>query len=247
MLHRSRIALALVATLALTLVATRVTAATFMPLEPGTVWVYQGDQGGHQTERMIGFFPLHGRPTAIKHYEEGVDAGLQNYWMIGFDGTVLLAGFSRPGGAPGSFDTGYVYDPPIRIFPVPPVVGPQPFQFIGVYDFVTDVLLYTAQIRYDVFEDVVLTLPAGTFHAYGAGQYIPLPAPAANGTHLTLDGRLVTDSGKNIAITTPTDWYSEGVGLVQYRTSQLYQLTSFSGPPTATAQSSWGKLKRLYR
>jgi hypothetical protein len=36
------------------------------------------------------------------------------------------------------------------------------------------------------------------------------------------------------------------VGVVQYNTSDLYQLVGF-GQPTATLASSWGAIKRLYR
>ena len=131
---------------------------------------------------MTGFLIVRGRTVAVKQYLEGVDAGLENYWLTAFDGSVLLAGFYRL-----ADNYGYAYEPPIRLFPAPPVLGDQPFQPIAVYDIVTQSLLFSASVRYDVLEDVMLSLPAGTFHAYGIGRYIPLPGPGATGTGLTLD------------------------------------------------------------
>jgi hypothetical protein len=216
-------------------------AAPWLPLALGNTWAYQGDQGGHQIETITGTTTLHGRTVFAKHYYEGVDTGLENYWLTGFDGSVLLAGFYAP-----SAGFGYIYEPPIRFFPAPPALGEQPQVPLAYHDFVTDQLLFSGTVRYDVLEDVMLTVPAGTFHAFGVGRYVPLPGPAANGTQLTLDGRVATPGGKSIYILEPTDWFSEGVGLVQYDVGQLYQLVSFGGP-TAASRSSWAKIKRFYR
>lgn len=110
------------------------------------------------------------------------------------DGSVLLAGFRTASGF------GFIYEPPIRLFPAPPVVGPQPHQPLAYHDFATDQLLFTGSIRYDVLEDVMLTVPAGTFHAYGVGQNTALPGPGADGTWLTVDGRVATPGEKSISI-----------------------------------------------
>ena len=162
-------------------------------------------------------------------------------WLLAFDGSVLLAGFHSP-----SAGLGFVYEPPIRYLPVPPALGDQPFQPIAYYDFTTDALLFSGAVRIDVLEDVWLSLPAGTYHSFGVGQYVPLPGPAAAGARLTLDGRVVTSTSKSIGILQPTDWFSEGVGTVMYSSGELYQLGSVGGP-TPTAKSSWAAIKRLYR
>jgi hypothetical protein len=240
MSNRPRPAVALCAALALALSSVTAVAAPYLPLVAGRTWMYQGDQGGHQTETMTGTTTLHGRTVWVKHYYEGVDAGLENFWLLAFDGGVLLAGFHSPAGY------GFVYEPPIRYLPVPPVLGDQPFQPIAYHDFATDALLFSGAVRFDVLEDVSLVLPAGTYHSFGVGQYVPLPGPAATGARLTLDGRVVTSTGKSIAVLEPTDWFSEGVGIVMYNVGQIYQLESLSGP-TPTAMSSWAAIKRLYR
>jgi hypothetical protein len=237
----SRPAAALCAALALALSSVTAVAASYLPLVTGRTWMYQGDQGGHQTEVMTGTTTLHGRTVWVKHYDEGVDAGLENYWLLAFDGSVLLAGFHSP-----SAGLGFIYEPPIRYLPVPPALGDQPFQPIEYYDFTTDALLFSGTVRIDVLEDVWLTLPAGTYHSFGVGQYVPLPGPAATGARRTLDGRVVASTSKSIGILQPTDWFSEGVGIVMYSSGELYQLESVGGP-TPTAKSSWTAIKRLYR
>src|SRR5262245_20312319 len=73
-------------------------------------------------------------------------------------------------GIPPSDGFGLAYEPPIRYFPVPPAVGPQPPQSVTIHDYLTDALVGTASARFDVLEDVTLVVPAGSFHAYGVGQ-----------------------------------------------------------------------------
>ncbi len=217
-------------------------AAPWVPLNSGTRWEYQGDAGGHQVETITGTTTLHGRVVAIKHHAEGADTGLENYWLLDADGSVLLAGYFSP--AQGS---GLVYEPPIRFVPVPPVLGPQPFVSTAFHDFATDAVLFTTPVRYDVTQDLMLSLPAGTFHAFGVGRYIALPEPnGALGSQISVDGRLVTFRDKSIFYFDTRDWFSEDVGEVQYDTGELYQLRSLD-LPTATARSSWGRIKRLYR
>ena len=41
-------------------------------------------------------------------------------------------------------------------------------------------------------------------------------------------------------------WWSDGVGRVQYQSSDLYQLTSYD-MPTPTFHTTWGAVKRLYQ
>ena len=71
------------------------------------------------------------------------------------------------------------------------------------------------------------------------------PALAARRA-VTLDGRSLPAAGSTVSGTMTTDWYAEGVGLVQYSTTDLFQLVGF-GQPTATLASNWGAIKRLYR
>src|SRR5262245_66362812 len=66
----------------------------WMPLATGTQWEYGGDAGGHQVQTITGQTTVRGRTAAVKSYAEGVDAGLENYWLFD-DGDLLLAGFAR--------------------------------------------------------------------------------------------------------------------------------------------------------
>ncbi len=233
---------ALCATIVLLFQPTPAQAAPWLPLVPGMRWEYQGLAGAHQVETITGFITLRGRVVATKLYAEGADAGLQNYWLLDVDGSVLLAGFLNPGAG-----LALVYEPPIRILPVPPAVGPQPSVMITAYDLFTDAVYATFPIRFDVTEDVMLSLPAGSFHAFGVVQAITLPLPSLLAKPaLTLDGRTLGPQSPSIYSITTTDWFAEGVGVVQYQSNDFYQLLGF-GLPTPTAQSSWGAIKRLFR
>ena len=232
---------ALCVLLALAWVPSTARAGTWQPLTIGTRWEYRGVGGAHQVETITGQTIVRGRVVSVKSYAEGDDAGLQNYWLLDADGSVLLAGFNNPTTA-----TAWVYEPPIRYLPVPPVVGEQPFQSVEVHDLFTDALVFVDNFRFDVTEEVTLTLPAGSFHAFGVGRLTPLPGPAiAKGGGMTLDGRRLPAADPSIYITDTTDWYSEDTGVVQYKTGDLYQLAGF-GLPTPTAKSSWAAIKRLY-
>jgi hypothetical protein len=42
-----------------------------------------------------------------------------------------------------------------------------------------------------------------------------------------------------------SDWYSDGVGAIQYITNALYRLTAFE-QPTPVVETPWGAIRRLY-
>lgn len=235
MIRSSRLALALVIATALTPSLAR--SDSWEPLQIGNRWEYRGTGGSHQVEHITGTFTLRGRVVAIKHYDEGLDAGLENYWLIDPDGSVLLAGFTAADGF------GVAYEPPLRYLNGPPAVGAKPPQFVTAYNLSTNAVEFADYLQRDITEDVVLSLPAGSFHALGSGQ---LAAPALSARRVsTLDGRALPAAQPNGSGTLSTDWYSEGVGVVQYNTSDLFQLVGF-GQPTATLASNWGAIKRLY-
>jgi hypothetical protein len=209
------------------------------PLAIGNRWEYRGTGGSHQVESITGQIPLRGRVVAIKSYAEGADAGLENYWLLDADGSVLLAGFTAPDG------TAVAYEPPIRYLNTPPAVGVKPIQLVTAYDLHTNAVMFTDYFRYDITEDVLLSLPAGALHALGVGT-IESTGPLGARRTLALDGRALPGARSPQATTYTSDWFSEGVGVVQYNTTDLYQLVGF-GRPTAVLASSWGAVKRLYR
>jgi hypothetical protein len=215
--------------------------AAWQPLAVGAQWTYDGDSGGHEVQSITGTFTLRGRSVAIKSYLEGPDAGLANFWLLDADGSVLLAGFDNPSAA-----LALAYEPPIRILPVPPVVGPQPFMDVTAYELGTDNVYATFPIRYDVFLQTLLLVPAGVFNTFAVGQVSNLPAPGASSLTFAPDGRRIAPSPRGIVSGQPTDWYAESIGVVQFQASELFQLTS-TNAPMAVTRSSWGRVKRLYR
>jgi hypothetical protein len=101
-------------------------------------------------------------------------------------------------------------------------------------------------ITFVALEVVSLSVPAGTFPSVGVGQGPPPTAKAFLDAHgITLDGRRATAASKG-APPAATDWFSAGVGEVQYASSDFFQLVGY-GNPTAALQTTWGGLKRLYR
>jgi hypothetical protein len=237
-----RFALAVVALFAFVSAPSIARGDSWLPLATGTQWEYRGVGGAHQVEMITGQTDVRGRVVAVKSYSEGPDAGLNNYWLLDTDGSVLLAGFLNPSSA-----LALAYEPPIRYLPVPPEAGPQPVQHIVAHDLSTDSVVFEFDIQMELTGNVVLTLPAGTYQAVGVGQ-VPPPAGQAltKGMSFTLDGRPLPRGDALGSAVTPSDWYSYGVGDVMYQSNDLFELVSF-GSPTATASSSWGAIKRLYR
>lgn len=212
----------------------------WQPLDIGLRWEYRGIGGGHQVEHISGLRSVRGRTVAVKAYDEGADAGLENFWQLGADGTVYLCGFNAPSGP-----LALAYEPPIAYLPGPPALGVSRTTDVTVYN-LADGSLYSAfSIRCLVLEELDLVLPAGVFHALGTGQDMSAPRAIAAGGHtFSLDGRSIGDLPAGLA-PSPTDWYTDGVGVVQYQGSDLFQLLSF-GLPTPAAHSSWTAIKRLY-
>jgi len=185
MIRVQRLAPALILALVLTPSLAR---SEWEPLAIGNRWEYRGTGGSHQVEHIAGTFPLRGRVVAIKSYTEGADAGLENYWLLDADGSVLLAGFTSPDGM------AVAYEPPIRYLDTPPAVGAKPTQLVTAYDLHTNAVMFTDYFRYDITEDVVLSLPAGALPALGVGR-IEATGPAL-ATRRTLDGRTLPEPAR---------------------------------------------------
>jgi hypothetical protein len=228
---------------------TQSAAGDWYPLGPGDAWEYADGHGVHHFEITNGTRLLLGRTVAIRSYVGGVDDGLENYWLIGFDGSVLLAGFNNR-----QVNLALAYDPPVAMLVPPPTLGQTWSTHTMAYN-LPDMSVYSIfDFTLSVLEDVQLTVPAGTYHAFGIGPPPPAAGSTAtfvlsSGRSLLLDGRSAL-AGQPAGVTTATalnaDWYAQGVGVVQYLGNTLNQLVNFS-IPTPTAAVSWGKLKRLYR
>ena len=155
------------ALVAVTVAPTAARGDPWLPLDVGNRWEYGGTGGAHQVETITGQRIVRGRVVSVKSYDEGPDAGLENYWLLDADGSVLLAGFMRP-----SEGIAWAYEPPIRVLPVPPVVGPQPFQNAVVYDLRDDRLVHRGRGRGAV--QVRRPLPAARLRAADADRPLEL-------------------------------------------------------------------------
>jgi hypothetical protein len=214
-----------------------------LPLEIGDHWIYFGASGVHQVETITGTRTLLGRTVFVKSYTEGPDAGLENFWFTGPNGEVMLAGFDAAG--PG---LALAYDPPITVSGGAPSVGDTWTTQTTAYN-LADLSVFEAfGITFGALEAVTLSVPAGTFDCIGVGQVPFTKSPAGArmaGIGLALDGRRValTRSGSS---TNTTDWFSPGVGVVQYLAADTFQLAGY-GNSTPALATGWGALKVLYR
>ena len=145
-----------------------------LPLEVGNHWDYIGASGAHQVETITGTQTVLGRTVFVKSYAEGLDAGLENFWLTGPSGEVLLAGFNSPG-----FGYALAYDPPITICGNAPSVGDTWTTHTTVYN-LADMSVFTVlDITFGALEAVSLSVPAGTFPCIGVGQ-VPFAASPAS-------------------------------------------------------------------
>ena len=213
-----------------------------LPLEIGNHWEYLSASGTVYAEAITGTRVVLGRTVTVKSYLAGPDAGLQNWWLTGPNGEVLLAGADRP-------DAGvlWAYEPPITYCGGSPALGASWLTHVVAYDLLTSGVFAEFDITFVVIEDVTLTVPAGTFPSFGVGQIVAgNVAPLASSRGFTLDGRLASSALKATA-STASDWFSPGVGVVQlFTNSELFRLTGY-GNPTPARTTSWGMLKQLYR
>lgn len=212
-------------------------AQSYMPMVVGNRWTYDS-ASGHEVQVITGTTTIRGRTMFVRSYEESAEnAGLENYWLVESDGDVLLGGFLRH-----VEKLGVLYEPPLRMVDVPLSVGATWTTPASYYRLPDTTLAGTFVFRMEVFGDSVLTVPAGTFSAFGIGQSPLIAAPAA-----MVQSGLELDGSVQVAGGSAQDWYSAGVGDVQFGYGDdPFRLTSydFSTPTTAL---SWSRLKRLYR
>lgn len=212
-----------------------------LPLELGNHWEYMGVGGTPNQEAITGTLTIRGREVTVKTYLSGPNAGLENWWLTGPNGEVLLAGFDNP-----TATLALAYEPPITICGGTPALGDSWTTNFIAYALPSMTPSAGLGITYGVLEDAPVTVPAGTFPCFGVGQIAPGGAAALMSSHgLTLDGRVASGALKPAA-NVATEWLSRGIGVVQFNSGDLFQLTGY-GNPTPTRATTWGMLKRLYR
>jgi hypothetical protein len=225
--------------------ASSASAADWLPLKIGNEWTYVDDGDEPHVETFIETGFVRGRRVFVRQYVGGPDDGLYNFWLKDAEGGVLLAGYYKP-----AYPFGLVYEPPVKIVPGVPTVGMEYSTHVYAWSVPDNAPYAEFDVYMSVQQNVSLSMLAGTFTCFGVGQVAP-PAPsfsAAPGVTLGLDGRVIGDGASRLGTgpDSPGEWYADGVGLVQYYTDVLFQLST-ANLPTPTAQSSWGRLKQLYR
>jgi hypothetical protein len=215
---------------------------SMLPLEVGNYWEYVSASAGHQVETITATQTLLGRTVFVKSYTGGFNAGLENFWLTGPDGEVMLAGFNHR-----SFSSALAYDPPITICGGAPLVGDTWTTHTTAYN-LADMSVYAVfDITFGALEEVSLSVPAGTFPCIGVGQVPFATSPASTciaGLGLALDGRQVSATRVDSS-TDATDWYSPGVGEVKYVGGDTFELAGY-GNTTPARPMSVGQLKARY-
>jgi hypothetical protein len=106
---------------------------------------------------------------------------------------------------------------------------------IAIYTLPDTIYAGTYRISSQVYETRTLTVPAGSFFAYGIGGTYPSGSPVLAGYSLMGAAADERDAMQ------PAVWYSDGIGQVQYHTDDLYQLALYV--PTSVQGTTWGRIK----
>jgi hypothetical protein len=198
--------------------------------------------GLRQVEMITGNTMVLGRLVWVKEYSVGPDAGLRNWWLLGPTGDVQLAGFDSP-----ALGLSLAYDPPITLCGGDPLAGDLWTTHVTAYELPAMSVYAVMDLTYGLLEQGPLALPIGPTPAFGVGQTAALPLAAATPARCTLDGRRLPDTAQAAsAASAATDWFSPGIGLVQYQTIDLFQLRSY-GIVLPVKATTWGALKAARR
>jgi hypothetical protein len=212
-----------------------VAAEDYLPLETGNFWNYVAEDGTMEMQVVGEQVPIfQGNAFPIIHSGTAGNEGLTNFWTSETDGGVLLWGFSLP-------SWGYIYQPPVRVVDAPLYVGKTWTETFDIYSLPDTAFVETIEMTFSVYEDPELTVPAGEYPTFGIGGAEPGFATPL-GKRFTLAGKSLTGLSRNV-----TEWYSQGVGVVQMDYSQLLQLETYTDHPVVVEGSSWGAVKALYR
>jgi hypothetical protein len=207
----------------------------YLPLEQGTTWLYETESGGAERKTVDGAVDIFGETAQVIRYSESAsNEGLENYWTTDAAGDVYLWGFFRP--EEGGW--GYLYQPPLLCADAPLYTG-KSWQTESLVYSLPDTIpassfVYTGTVTWDG----VLAVPAGSFQSFlvegsTGGQ------EQAEG--FSPDGRLL--AGR----VTTCEWYSDGVGVVQYGRAGApspFQLVDYGVTPVEAG--TWTAIKSLF-
>lgn len=219
-------------------------AQSYLPLVVGNRWDYVAANGNHETQRITGTREFFGRTVYVKRYENSTEnEGLENYWIEAPDGSVLLCGFQFPDGS------GYAHEPPIPMIQPPLSIGASWTALIQSFAMPAGTPQDPWTGRFDVLTYGDVTVPMGTFSAWGVwGPNVVVAQGPLAGRTLAGEwlGTTAPAPGQLPAGPSPNEWWAPGIGEIQYQSDTLYQLAGYDLPTPAVA-SSWGRIKSLYR
>jgi hypothetical protein len=208
----------------------------YFPLQISNEWSYATPSGETEVRTVSGTTSIWGHEVFVIQYDSVTNAGLENYWSLGTDGDVFLHGAYR-----SVENFGLLFDPPIRFLDAPLSLGRNWSQEVRVFFLPDTTGGDTTTFHFTVYEAGPQNVPAGTFDSFGLGQGPFEPALSSLGPY-TLTGELrESPAGSNA-----TDWFSDGIGVVRYRSSGDFRLTSYSLPTLARSRT-WGAIKATYR
>jgi hypothetical protein len=226
----TKVRLGFVLTLIVVLTPSACLSQEYLPLSFGSSWHYEGVQGAQERQTVVGTVDVWGMSTRVIQFTESThNPGLKNYWTTEPDRDVLLWGFNRKG-------FGWLYNPPIRVLDAPLFIGKTWSTTVQIFSVPDTVLVGTFPFAFTVYEEGVISVPAGSFSAFGIGSTTPLPA------RYSISGEVARAEPQGSADV----WYSEGVGRVRYIADQRYDLESY-GQPTPVLSATWGSIKRQFR
>lgn len=209
-------------------------AEDYLPLQIGNRWEYTSPEGDETTE-VTRTIELWGEEVYVIEYPQSVhNLSLENYWTTSGEGDVFIWGFWIE-----DEGWGVLYSPPIPIVDAPLYLDKMWSHTFDTYLLPDTTYAGQNEIGLRVYWEGVLSVPAGDFFSYGIGQYIPVGGELLGGR--SVSGALLADQQRD----EPTSWYSDGVGRIQYLTTDVYQLANFD-QPVAVAETSWGAVKALY-
>jgi hypothetical protein len=229
--------LILAAAVALLALPLPLAADEYLPLNVGNFWEYESTAGDPETQLVTGTTELWGTEVyTIEFVESSVDEGLVNFWTSGEDGDADLWGFFR-----SDVGWGILYNPPLRMVDAPLWLDKWWSNEFDTYSLPDTTYLSTDLLWVGVTEEGPLTVPAGTFPTFGISPDEGEGPGIPNESYTVLGQRVAPDAARYAF-----QWYSDGVGIVQYGSSGLFQLTSYF-VSTPVERESWGRIKGLFR
>jgi hypothetical protein len=221
-------------------------AQDYLPLDIGNEWYYESDLGETQLMTIIGEEVILGTVTRVRRQEMETDL-FENFWTSDGAGHIYLHGARN---LVDDFEVAYL--PPIRMVDAPLGLGKAwVTEGVRVHDldgtpWESDPFDYPLRVHSEGF----VSVPAGEFYSYGIGYDMgALLVQSPSGEFYDVFGRHIP-AGEVLAEADITDWYSDGIGLVQHtiHAAGQHALQLHWWTTTVSAEGcSWGRVKGLFR